>query len=46
MAVRKGCCLGFGNCRRHTLAPLAEALKTDISAVRLWAAVLWLKWQV
>lgn len=37
--VRKGIVWALGNCRdRHCLAPLAEALKTDISAVRLWAA--------
>jgi len=37
--VRKGVVWALGNCRdRRTLAPLAEALKTDISAVRLWAA--------
>ena len=29
----------LGNCRdRRSLAPLADALRTDISAVRLWAA--------
>ncbi len=37
--VRKGAVWALGNCRdRRCLAPLAEALKTDISAVRLWAA--------
>ena len=37
--VRKGIVWALGNCRdRRSLAPLAEALKTDISAVRLWAA--------
>ena len=37
--VRKGVVWALGNCRSsRTLAPLAEALKTDISAVRLWAA--------
>ena len=37
--VRKGVVWALGNCRdRRSLAPLAEALKTDISAVRLWAA--------
>lgn len=37
--VRKGIVWALGNCRdRHSLPPLAEALKTDISAVRLWAA--------
>ncbi len=37
--VRKGVVWALGNCRdRRCLAPLAEALKTDISAVRLWAA--------
>ena len=37
--VRKGVVWALGNCRdRRCLAPLAEALRTDISAVRLWAA--------
>lgn len=37
--VRKGVVWALGNCRdRRSLAPLAEALRTDISAVRLWAA--------
>ena len=37
--VRKGVVWALGNCRDlRSLAPLAEALKTDISAVRLWAA--------
>lgn len=37
--VRKGIVWALGNCRdRRSLAPLAEALKTDIPAVRLWAA--------
>lgn len=37
--VRKGVVWALGNCRdRRSLAPLASALKTDISAVRLWAA--------
>lgn len=37
--VRKGVVWALGNCRdRRTLAPLADALRTDISAVRLWAA--------
>lgn len=37
--VRKGIVWALGNCRdRRCLTPLAEALKTDISAVRLWAA--------
>lgn len=37
--VRKGVVWALGNCRdRRSLAPLLEALKTDISAVRLWAA--------
>ncbi len=37
--VRKGIVWALGNCRdRRSLVPLAEALKTDISAVRLWAA--------
>lgn len=37
--VRKGIVWALGNCRdRRSLTPLAEALKTDISAVRLWAA--------
>lgn len=37
--VRKGLVWALGNCRdRRSLAPLLDALKTDISAVRLWAA--------
>jgi HEAT repeat protein len=37
--VRKGIVWALGNCRdRRTLEPLTDALKTDISAVRLWAA--------
>lgn len=37
--VRKGVVWALGNCRdRRSLLPLIEALKTDISAVRLWAA--------
>ena len=37
--VRKGIVWALGNCRdRRSLIPLAVALKTDISAVRLWAA--------
>ena len=37
--VRKGVVWALGNCRDpRSLAPLAEALRTDISAVRLWAA--------
>ena len=37
--VRKGVVWALGNCRDwRSLAPLAEALKTDISAVRVWAA--------
>ncbi len=37
--VRKGVVWALGNCRdRRSLTPLTEALKTDISAVRLWAA--------
>lgn len=37
--VRKGIVWALGNCREfRSLIPLAEALKTDISAVRLWAA--------
>lgn len=37
--VRKGVVWALGNCRdRRSLAPLANALRTDISAVRLWAA--------
>ncbi|MDH6098650.1 HEAT repeat domain-containing protein [Anabaenopsis sp. FSS-46] len=37
--VRKGVVWALGNCRdRRSLAPLADALKTDISAVRLWSA--------
>jgi HEAT repeat protein len=37
--VRKGVVWALGNCRdRRTLPTLIDALKTDISAVRLWAA--------
>ncbi|MEB3356546.1 MAG: HEAT repeat domain-containing protein [Synechococcales bacterium] len=37
--VRKGIVWALGNCRdRRALPPLIDALKTDISAVRLWAA--------
>jgi HEAT repeat protein len=37
--VRKGVVWALGNCcDRRSLAPLTKALKTDISAVRLWAA--------
>jgi HEAT repeat protein len=37
--VRKGIVWALGNSRdRHALKPLIHALKTDISAVRLWAA--------
>ncbi|MEO0376627.1 MAG: HEAT repeat domain-containing protein, partial [Cyanobacteria bacterium P01_A01_bin.17] len=37
--VRKGVVWALGNCRdRKSLAPLIEALQTEISAVRLWAA--------
>ncbi len=37
--VRKGVVWALGNCRdRRCLAPLADALRTDIPAVRLWAA--------
>ncbi|WP_066377009.1 MULTISPECIES: HEAT repeat domain-containing protein [unclassified Anabaena] len=37
--VRKGVVWALGNCRdRRGLAPLADALRTDISAVRLWSA--------
>lgn len=37
--ARKGIVWALGNCRdRRTLEPLTDALKTDISAVRLWAA--------
>jgi HEAT repeat protein len=37
--VRKGIVWALGNCRdRRSLDPLMDALKTDISAVRLWAA--------
>jgi HEAT repeat protein len=37
--VRKGVVWALGNCRdRRSLEPLAEALRTDIPAVRLWAA--------
>jgi HEAT repeat protein len=37
--VRKGVVWALGNCRdRRSLDPLTHALKTDIQAVRLWAA--------
>ena len=37
--VRKGVVWALGNCRdRRALSTLIDALKTDISAVRLWAA--------
>lgn len=37
--VRKGVVWALGNCRSsRSLAPLTDALKNDISAVRLWAA--------
>ena len=37
--VRKGVVWALGNCRdRRSLLPLTEALKMEISAVRLWAA--------
>jgi HEAT repeat protein len=37
--VRKGVVWALGNCRDHRcLAPLADALRTDVPAVRLWAA--------
>lgn len=37
--VRKGIVWALGNCRdRRSLEPLTDALKTDVSAVRLWAA--------
>ncbi|BAS56330.1 MULTISPECIES: HEAT repeat domain-containing protein [Leptolyngbya] len=37
--VRKGVVWALGNCRdRRSLNTLTEAVKTDISAVRLWAA--------
>jgi HEAT repeat protein len=37
--VRKGVVWALGNCNnRSSLKPLIHALKTDISAVRLWAA--------
>jgi HEAT repeat protein len=37
--VRKGIVWALGNCRdRRALTPLTDALKTDIPAVRLWAA--------
>jgi len=37
--VRKGVVWALGNCRdRRALVTLIDALKTDISAVRLWAA--------
>ncbi|NJL82721.1 MAG: HEAT repeat domain-containing protein [Chloroflexaceae bacterium] len=37
--VRKGIVWALGNCcDRRSLSPLTHALKTDISAVRLWAA--------
>lgn len=37
--VRKGIVWALGNCQdRRSLSPLVDALKTDVSAVRLWAA--------
>jgi HEAT repeat protein len=37
--VRKGVVWALGNCHdRRSLLPLIDAIKTDISAVRLWAA--------
>jgi HEAT repeat protein len=37
--VRKGVVWALGNCRDfRSLAPLTDALRTDISAVRLWSA--------
>ncbi|MBS3028484.1 MAG: HEAT repeat domain-containing protein [Dolichospermum sp. DET50] len=37
--VRKGVVWALGNCRdRRSLPPLTDALRTDIPAVRLWAA--------
>ncbi len=37
--VRKGVVWALGNCRdRRVLTPLIDTLKTDIGAVRLWAA--------
>ncbi|MCU0532984.1 MAG: HEAT repeat domain-containing protein [Hydrococcus sp. Prado102] len=37
--VRKGVVWALGNCRdRRSVRPLIHAIKTDISAVRLWAA--------
>lgn len=37
--VRKGIVWALGNCRSHRcLVPLIDAIRTDISAVRLWAA--------
>ena len=37
--VRKGVVWALGNCRDHrSLDPLVDALATDITAVRLWAA--------
>jgi HEAT repeat protein len=37
--VRKGVVWALGNCRdRRALIPLIDALRTEISAVRLWAA--------
>ncbi|MBF2080150.1 MAG: HEAT repeat domain-containing protein [Synechococcales cyanobacterium T60_A2020_003] len=37
--VRKGVVWALGNCRdRRSVEPLLDALKTDIPAVRLWAA--------
>ncbi|MGJ3250140.1 MAG: HEAT repeat domain-containing protein [Elainellaceae cyanobacterium] len=37
--VRKGIVWALGNCRdRRSLDPLTDALRTDIPAVRLWAA--------
>lgn len=38
-SVRKGIVWALGNCHdRRSVGPLVQALKTDISAVRLWAA--------
>ncbi|MFM6283132.1 MAG: HEAT repeat domain-containing protein, partial [Dolichospermum sp.] len=37
--VRKGVVWALGNCRDfRSLAPLTDALRSDISAVRLWSA--------
>lgn len=37
--VRKGIVWALGNCRdRRSLEPLVDAMRTDVSAVRLWAA--------